>query len=259
MRGLLTQNIVAKLFSLTWFGLLVQSETITIYEHVGRQGDSLQMSVEGCTPFPTHQSWNDRVSSIDNHGKCITLHDNGDCSGRYIDLLPRDADQFNLYSAKFDDMASSASPCTRDYRGVHIEDGHYYIESTEDDSALTTEPQRAGDALSQVVMEDAIDAETQKWAVAKYNKSSKVNGYTVIPRKHKINPVTTNVRERGDVKNIWHFLPGLGGKYRIYRHTHRGGNICLVNKGFGNPVGETFCEHSAKNQQWVLRKVDAAY
>ncbi|CAG7828401.1 unnamed protein product [Allacma fusca] len=222
--------MLLKFFVLAWCGL-VHSETLIIYEHIGRQGESLQMSVEGCTPFPAHQSWNDRVSSIDNQGKCITLHDNGDCTGRYIDLLPGDANQFNLYSAEFDDMASSASPCTRDYRGVHIEDGLYYVESAEDDSALTTEHQRAEDVISQVLMEDAIDAETQKWSISKYNNSPRVNGYKVVPKKHKINPVTTNIRDPGGVKNIWHFLPGLGGKYMIYRHTHRGQNICLANRG----------------------------
>lgn len=107
------------LFCISVISPVAQSETLVIYEHVGRQGESLQVTVEGCTPFPVQQAWNDRVSSVNNNGACITLHENRDCTGKFIDLLPGDANQFDLYTAKFDDMASSASPCNRDYRGAY--------------------------------------------------------------------------------------------------------------------------------------------
>uniref|UniRef100_A0AC34QSN2 Uncharacterized protein n=1 Tax=Panagrolaimus sp. JU765 TaxID=591449 RepID=A0AC34QSN2_9BILA len=102
------------------FPLLLIKETnagsFTLYQDAGQGGETRDME---CSDFNCHEigpGFNDRTSSINTHGGCVALFEDGLCQGRRVIFKPGcelgeccKHDNFN--SCDFNDKASSYSCC----------------------------------------------------------------------------------------------------------------------------------------------------
>ncbi|CAH0390487.1 unnamed protein product [Bemisia tabaci] len=73
------------------------------------KGQNHSITSSSCVNLPPE--FQKKVSSVNTHGRCVTLHDRKDCSGRSIVLYPGNPYHNKLSEWIFDNKAASFGPC----------------------------------------------------------------------------------------------------------------------------------------------------
>ncbi|KAL1454451.1 hypothetical protein WDU94_010706 [Cyamophila willieti] len=73
------------------------------------RGGHIDLSGSGCQGVPT--DFNDKTSSVNTHGGCVVLYQNGGCTGQSLQLYPGKGAHNNLKKMGFNDKTSSVGNC----------------------------------------------------------------------------------------------------------------------------------------------------
>jgi len=78
-------------------------------------GENIYLNINNCTNLP--EDWQDRASSLKIYDSiCLKVYEHADCQGKYVTLRAAhhaDSEYLdNLKDIKFNDVISSASPCS---------------------------------------------------------------------------------------------------------------------------------------------------
>ncbi|KAL1453935.1 hypothetical protein WDU94_010236 [Cyamophila willieti] len=103
-------NILFAALAVLLFATQGHAWRVWLYRDSGHRGGHIEMSGDGCVNVP--DDFNDQATSVNTHGGCVRLYQNGGCSGRSIEVYPGTGAHDNLgFHDDFNDRTSSVGPC----------------------------------------------------------------------------------------------------------------------------------------------------
>ena len=85
---------------------------VTFFEHINFDGarfDRTASSLVSCLTLPSE--WQNRISSINTHGRQIRAYEHNECEGHYENIGPGTCHHRNLVNLEFNDRISSVKLC----------------------------------------------------------------------------------------------------------------------------------------------------
>jgi hypothetical protein len=96
------------------FIMTANGQCIEVFEHQNFRGNKFDVCIESDSKcYKLNNEWNNNISSINTHSRCVLLYENNDCTGSHTRVFSDENGGVhnNLETSHFDDKASSMSLC----------------------------------------------------------------------------------------------------------------------------------------------------